>query len=102
MILRKMMESTISRLPPNWRGMAELVNGGYDFCDKTVMLDADIVLNETDGWENWGYKAPDGLKEWTPIGTYDSPFSGIFDGQGHTVKGGLYYEKELCWPIRLS
>lgn len=33
-------------------GMAELVNGGYDFCDKTVMLDADIVLNETDGWEN--------------------------------------------------
>ena len=32
------------------------MNGGYDFCDKTVMLDADIVLNETDGWENWDIK----------------------------------------------
>ena len=77
-------------------GMAELVNGGYDFCDKTVMLDADIVLNETDGWENWGYKAPDGLKEWTPIGTYDSPFSGIFDGQGHTVKGVYIMRKNYA------
>ena len=77
-------------------GMAELVNGGYDFCDKTVMLDADIVLNETDGWENWGYKAPDGLKEWTPIGTYGSPFSGIFDGQGHTVKGVYIMRKNYA------
>ena len=72
------------------------MNGGYDFCDKTVMLDADIVLNEADGWENWGYKAPDGLKEWTPIGTYDSPFSGIFDGQGHTVKGVYIMRKNYA------
>lgn len=25
--------------------------------------------------------------EWTPIGTYDYPFCGHFDGQGHVVKG---------------
>ena len=77
-------------------GLAELVNGGNDFYDKTVKLDADIVLNETDGWENWGYKAPDGLKEWTPIGTNDSPFSGIFDGQGHTVKGVYIMRKNYA------
>lgn len=28
-----------------------------------------------------------GEKEWTPIATYSNPFSGIFDGNGHTVKG---------------
>lgn len=26
-------------------------------------------------------------QEWTPIGTEEKPFSGVFDGQGHTVTG---------------
>ena len=26
-------------------------------------------------------------KEWTPIGTFDKPFSGVFDGGGHSITG---------------
>lgn len=26
-------------------------------------------------------------EEWSPIGTYDLPFRGVFDGNGHTIKG---------------
>ena len=49
---------------------AAMVNGGKDFSGKTVKLTADINLNN---------------EEWTQIGTKDKPFSGIFDGQGHTI-----------------
>lgn len=48
-------------------------------------LTADIELNNTTGWENWGSNAP--ANSWTPIGNY---FTGTFDGQGHTISG-LYY-----------
>ena len=56
-------------------GFSELVNAGNDFKGKTVKLDADINLSDSD-------------EEWTPIGNNeDTPFSGTFDGQGHTVSG---------------
>ena len=55
--------------------LAQLVNDGNNFSDKTIKLTADIDL---------------GNKEWTPIGnTSDMKFAGTFDGQGHTI-GGLY------------
>ena len=49
------------------QAFAEAVNGGNDFEDKTVKLTADVALT-------------------TSIGASGSkPFSGNFDGQGHTV-----------------
>lgn len=36
-------------------------------------LMADIVLNDDE--------------EWTPIGTTDNPYTGVFDGKGHTISG---------------
>ena len=29
----------------------------------------------------------DYAKDWTPIGTEDKPYTGTFDGQGHTITG---------------
>ncbi|MFV0581606.1 MAG: fibronectin type III domain-containing protein [Parabacteroides gordonii] len=76
-------------------GLAKLVNEGtgngnpIGFSGKTIQLTTDISLNEgknvldEDGeLINDG----DGLMEWTPIGVSLS-FQGIFDGNGHVVKG---------------
>ena len=67
-------------------GLAELVNNGNYFGDKTILLTADIVLNDTSNWENWESSAPENT--WTPIGLdWGIEFYGTFDGQGHTVSG---------------
>ena len=99
------------------RGFAMAVNGVYDFSQvlensgaqpttirtpmdftgKTVTLENDIMLNDTTNWQSWGknvYAEP-----WLPIGTdlsdkygFDThPFTGTFDGKGHTISG-LYVE----------
>ena len=52
---------------------AEEVNSGDDYDGKTVRLTDDIDLPEEG--------------DWTPIGTQSNPFSGTFDGGGHTVSG---------------
>ena len=49
---------------------AEDVNGGESFKGKTVMLTNDMDLSNID---------------WTPIGKSGKPFSGTFDGDGHTI-----------------
>jgi len=52
------------------------VDAGSDFNGKTVVLGADIDLS--------------GIASWNPIGTEstnDHIFSGVFDGQGHTISG---------------
>lgn len=76
-------------------GLAELVNGGETFQGKTVILDSDIILNSgtvenidgvysfvTDGEE---------LKEWNPIGVYESSssrgFRGTFNGNNSVISG---------------
>lgn len=52
-------------------GVAQLVESGTTFEDKTITIDADIDL---DG------------NLWTPIGVdIDIPFSGTFDGNDHTI-----------------
>lgn len=55
-------------------GLASLVNDGNKFAGKTIKLDTDIDLNN---------------QLWTPIGTggdnWTYYFSGVFDGQGHTI-----------------
>lgn len=67
-------------------GLAKLVNDGNTFSGKTVKLTADIVLNDTEDWENWNTNTP--KNTWTPIGLIsDCSFKGSFDGQGYVVSG---------------
>ena len=65
------------------RLFASMVNGGQTSI--RAKLTADIELNNTTGWENWGNTPP--ANSWTPIGSNANPFTGTFDGQGHTVSG---------------
>lgn len=53
--------------------LAKRVNEGETFAGKTITLANDIAL--------------DGVSNWTPIGTFDNPFKGTFDGAGYTVSG---------------
>jgi len=87
------------RTIPQLRGFAELVNSGVDFYKQEVRLANDIFLNDTTGWKDWELDVMADLEQWTPIGGEDKPFSGTFDGQGHTVYGlyinrgmGSYYQ----------
>ncbi len=79
---------------------AGLVNGTLSGVEQNTsanaVLTADIVVNEnvlkSDGTLNEGT-----FKEWTPIGntcndSY-SPYTGIFEGQNHTISG-LYFKQE--------
>ena len=54
-------------------GLAQLVNNGASFKNKTITQADDIDLFD--------------YQNWTPIGTKSNPFQGIFDGDGHTVTG---------------
>lgn len=49
-------------------------------------LNADIIINEnvlnTNGEPN-----DNSFRTWVPIGTQNQPFTGVFDGQGHTISG---------------
>lgn len=66
-------------------GLAQLVNAGISFHGKRVCLGTDIYLNEIENYAAWEYIPPQNT--WTPIGTRDTPFEGIFDGNGHTIFG---------------
>ena len=50
--------------------LAEQVNGGNSFSNKTVKLSTDLDLNN---------------EEWTPIGNSTNKFQGTFDGQDHKI-----------------
>src|SRR5690606_26457815 len=76
------------------RGFAELVNSGVDFHQQEVRLANDIFLNDTTGWAQWEKSPPDGHEQWIPIGQENKPFSGTFDGQGHTIYG-LYINRGM-------
>lgn len=73
--------------PQQLAGLEALVYNGYSFNGKTVKLGANIVLNNTAGWENWGNYPP--ANTWKPIGTSTDGFrfSGTFDGNGYTISG---------------
>ncbi len=80
-----------------------------DFAGKTVTLINDIDLSELDGADNdndssVGNEVDDGkdtaedqngsgnndtklLSGWMPVGTLETPFRGIFDGHGRSIKG---------------
>ena len=65
------------------RLFASMVNSGNPGI--SAKLTADIELNNTEGWENWGNTPP--ANTWTPIGNSSQPFTGTLDGAGHSVSG---------------
>lgn len=73
--------------------LAASVNDGNRYKGKRFRLEADIVLNDTADWKNWGTTPP--ANDWVPIGWANrnildnskQGFSGVFDGNGHTVAG---------------
>lgn len=52
----------------------------YDFKGQTILLGADIVVNEGNA-AGWGETVPENV--WVPI----QGFAGTFDGQNHTISG---------------
>ena len=82
---------------------AGLVNGTLSGVEQNTsanaVLTADIVVNKNvlkpDGTLNEGT-----FKEWTPIATSASPYTGIFEGQNHTISG-LYFNQEDSYNVGL-
>ena len=82
---------------------AGLVNGTLSGVTQNTsanaVLTADIVVSKNvlkpDGTVNEGT-----FKEWTPIATSASPYTGIFDGQNHTISG-LYFNQEDSYNVGL-
>ncbi len=58
--------------PAQLAGLSQLVSLGYYFFDCVVELGADMDMS---------------AHEWIPIGTNSRPYSGTFDGGGHTISG---------------
>lgn len=69
---------------PDMLGFASLVNSGTDFSSKTVRLGADITINKGEAKADGFVPEVEGTEpfEWTPIN-----ITGIFDGDGHTLRG---------------
>jgi hypothetical protein len=83
-------------------GLAQIVNDTNEniaadsFSGKTITLGANIVLNNTSGWDSWSdSNAP--THAWTPIGSDGHPFRGKFDGGGHTVAGIYIYNTSASY-----
>ena len=78
---------------------AGLVNGTLSGVKQNTSANAvltkDIVVNKNvlkpDGTLNEGT-----FKEWTPIATNASPYTGIFEGQNHTISG-LHFKQETSF-----
>ena len=85
--------SFVISTPEQLAGLSLIVNGTADgfeadnFAGKSIKLSADINLNSnSEYYENWQTYAP--ACNWIPIGSSaKTPFSGTFDGNGHSVSG---------------
>ena len=66
-------------------------NDNENFGSASAVLTADITVN-TGVLKSDGTLADDtsNFRSWTPIGNESNPYTGTFDGQGHTVSG-LYF-----------
>ena len=69
---------------------ADDLNNMRDNLSGNYILMNDIDLSDT----VWGtvYNASNPTPGWEPIGTFESPFTGTFDGNGHTITG-LYIDR---------
>ncbi len=73
--------SSVEELYLFWENVNQY--GEASLCAKLMN---DIVLNEGTFDADGNYS--DGTAvEWTPIGTYEAPYTGTFDGAGHTIRG---------------
>lgn len=72
---------------------AQIVNGGNTGAN--AILTADITVNSNVLYSYGGDLAadPNTLAVWSPIGSTDNPYTGIFDGNNCTVSG-LYLDSE--------
>ncbi|MDE5753860.1 MAG: dockerin type I repeat-containing protein, partial [Oscillospiraceae bacterium] len=84
-------------------GLAKLVRNGNEMKNTMINLTSDIVLNDTNNFENWDEQEP--ANNWIAIGAVDkdaayagggistqpsskyTEFSGVFNGNGHTISG---------------
>ncbi len=57
-----------------------------DYAGMEVHLKADIDFNDVEPASLHRAAAALAATDWTPIGTSDHPFKGIFDGEGNTIK----------------
>ncbi|MBQ8537817.1 MAG: hypothetical protein IJ461_10500, partial [Clostridia bacterium] len=57
-------------------GLAQLVNDGNSFAGQTIRLSNDIDLSAV---------CSSSKRSWPGIGAASAPFTGVFDGDGHTV-----------------
>lgn len=86
--------STAAQLK-RFRDIVNGSNGQTQNRGACAVLTNDIVLNDGTFAEDGSYTpGPSGktAEEWTPIGKYtndndNTPYTGTFDGQGHTIKG---------------
>lgn len=62
--------------------LANVVNGGDSLEGKTVTLADDIEVEDDASSQN----------TWTPVGNNDNPFSGVFNGNNHTISAYLQAE----------
>lgn len=75
--------------------LAYIAQAGGDWLARNYLLANDLILNDVVlEWDDKGNLTTDTskLKQWTPIGSRNNPFTGKFDGSGHTVSG-LYVNK---------
>lgn len=87
-------------------GFAEVVNGDWekkvdpqlDACGKlTQDIEVnDFVLVEEDGFVHPRLATAAEMESWKPIGLWEIPYEGTFDGQGHVISG-LFFE-DLNYP----
>ena len=67
-------------------GLSYLASQGVNFAGKTIRLQSDVTLN--DGTvDTWNTQTGAGLIKWTPIGSPNNEFAGIFDGNEHSIRG---------------
>ena len=79
--------------PEELAGLSKLVNSGKSMEGVIINLTADLVMNDTKGWDKWyeNNTLPKNVfepigKSGNPVGGY-YPFCGIFNGNGHTISG---------------
>ncbi|MDR2595424.1 MAG: hypothetical protein LBC87_11700 [Fibromonadaceae bacterium] len=81
------VESMVITTAKELADFARAVSNGNNFLNKTVVLGANIMLNDTANWKNWESSPP--KNKWIPIGTRENRFHGTFNGNGFTI-GGIY------------
>ena len=67
--------------------LASRVNAGETYTGAYFKVTADISYSHTSAWDD----ATSTENNFDIIGVYGSQFSGIFDGEGHTISGIRYY-----------